>query len=110
MSTIWLVFRVKDGDLLSCTMATYSWDKARGRLLDISENDIGEDDVWYRISRYDYPEGVVGSLNKVHIAVRWTDSIITRLEIEAVVNQYEAFQPHILENEDDYWIDDIDVT
>jgi hypothetical protein len=91
-------------------MATYSWDKARGRLLDISENDIGEDDVWYRISRYDYPEGVVGSLNKVHIAVRWTDSIITRLEIEAVVNQYEAFQPHILENEDDYWIDDIDVT
>ena len=110
MATIWLVFRVKDGDLLSCTMATLSRDKARERLLDISENDIEDDDVWYRLSRYDHSDPLIGGVNKIHIAVRWTDTIMARLEIEAIVDQYGMFQPHITENEDDYWIDDIELT
>ena len=110
MASIWFVFRVKDGDILSCTIATLSRDAARQRLLDISENDIEEDDAWYRLARFDHPDPLMRNANKVHIAVRWTESLITRLEIEAVVDQYGAFLPHVLENEDDYWLDDIELT
>jgi hypothetical protein len=107
MATIWLVFRVKDGDILNCLIATTNRDTARQRLLDVSENDIDEDDAWYRLARYDYLSVLP---NKLHIAVRWTESIMTRLEIESIADQYEMLPQHVTDNEDDFWIDDIDLT
>lgn len=107
MPTIWFVFRVKDGDILNCLIATLSRDAARSRLLDVSENDIEEEDAWYRLARYEY---LGASLNKVNIAIRWTESLITRLEIESVTDQYDMLPEHVLDHGDDYWTDEIDLT
>jgi hypothetical protein len=110
MTTIWFVFRLKESDVLNCTIATLSRDAARQRLLDLAENDIDSSDTWYRMTRYESPDPLLRNANNVHIAIRWTQSLLEKVEIEGVADQYVMLPVHVQEHEDDYWIDDIELT
>jgi len=109
ITTLWFVFRIKDGDVLNCSMATLSRESARQRMLDVAENDIDDDTVWYRLQKYYYP-GILNKGQRIHIVVRSDDVNYYALMIESVVDQFALIPAYIQDNEDDYWIEDIEIT
>jgi len=110
ITTLWFVFRLKEGDILNCSMATLNRDAARQRMLDVAENDIDDDTVWYRLTKYHY-QGILNAPTKIHIAVRLEDMNFYSLRIEAVTDQYAVMPSYIRddENEDDFWVEEVEI-
>jgi len=109
ITTIWFVFRIKEGDILNCCLATLNRESARQRLIDVAENDIDDDAVWYRLHKYHY-QGLLNVGQTIHIVVRAEEINFYSLNIEGVTDQYALIPSHIRDNDDDFWIDNVNIS
>lgn len=112
ITTLWFVFKLRDGDVLNCCIATMDRQQAVDRLIEVAEENAEEDGVWCRMVKYFY-SGSLSPGTTLHLAVLLDQgsNCIESLDLQYVVDQFELFPQEVREDDNDwYWVDDIAIT
>lgn len=100
---MWLLFVVEEGDILNCRVVTTNKETALDSLINVGQGDVTPA-AWYKLIRFE-ADGVFCPGMVAHVVVHMEDS---HIRIICIRDQYEMIDYQI-RNNDDYWIDDIEI-
>ena len=108
-TTLWFLLTLADGDILNVRTVTSRRMVAIESMVNNAENDIEDRNKWYKLMRYDYygDAVVAGSTLWVVFDLIAETAVHEDLRIQGVYATQADIPQHVIDDDDNYWIDDV---
>jgi hypothetical protein len=103
---LWMLFTATDMDILNCRAMSLSKDVVLDTMLSFAEND-DSNNTWYKIIHYQ-ADGVFYPGDIAHFVIKFNEETAS-IDVCGIYDQYEMIPDQILDNDLDYWIEDIEI-